>query len=71
MMSSECENDCYQEVVHWYNVIPQDDILNLTALSNKIYSYEVQLKAIDAAPLSLRTHLTLWDLQEYFKQFIK
>lgn len=66
----ECEKGCYQELVHWYNVIAQNDILNLTALANKIYSYEVQLKGIDAAPLSLRTHLTLWDLQEYFKQFI-
>lgn len=42
-------NQCaIQEAVYWYNTTLKDSTLGPTAPTNTIYSYEIQLKSIDA-----------------------
>ena len=39
------------EALYWYNVMPKDDAMALTALANAIYNYCVRVKSIGTAPL--------------------
>ena len=44
-----------QEAVYWYNITPRDDVSPATAPANKIYRYEVGVKAASHAIASPRS----------------
>ena len=53
-----------QEAVYWYNITPRDDVSPFTAPANRIYRYEVGVKAANHATASLGTKYSSYQVED-------